>query len=386
MLNPTQKSRPGKLLPFKRFNRPAHEFGARWVDKNDNQVGVTEGATMCWAPRQPHRWHASNGQYEVVWPCRECGGCLQFYRRRHAERLHARYKDDPRRFSLVKFKVPTERQLSFVRMARRLKDASVEPPFFRYGPDWAGLLTTTPAVLREALTARGVEVRTIPVTKQKYRSAWDFVTSGMLISRVQYGENVKRLYGRGLPAADTQHWENIKLVDYEPYHRHLSARAWTSDGRRLLPPRVLDAGKIDRPLIRAITEWARTPEDIESSRSFMVRLMSRVEAQKAPKWIPKSEEECAHLRETYRRVAELSSRESLDADPNSESTPPLVRGGLHKISPVENERPPPEPVDGPWVPGPNGLPIHWMERERLDREKWKASRARSDEILSRRRK
>ena len=89
------------------------------------------------------------------------------------------------------------------------------------------------------------------------------------------------------------------------------------------------------------------------------------------------------MRQSYLRSAGVSARTTVIADPDSESTPPLFRGGLHKFSPVESERPPPDPVDGPWIKDSQGRTIHWTEREREDQKTREASRARNEDILAR---
>lgn len=70
---------------------PRAAFAATWRDDQGAVVGTTYGGTMCLWPRKPWRIRITREGFEHVIRCGECPGCLEFERRRLAERLHAKY-------------------------------------------------------------------------------------------------------------------------------------------------------------------------------------------------------------------------------------------------------------------------------------------------------
>ena len=70
----------------------AQAFAATWRKPETGEiVGTTWGGTMCWWPRRPWAMKFAGDGFEGIVRCGECPGCLEFDRRRLADRLHAKY-------------------------------------------------------------------------------------------------------------------------------------------------------------------------------------------------------------------------------------------------------------------------------------------------------
>jgi hypothetical protein len=346
----------------------ARDLAARWVRENGDEEALTDASTMCWFPRFPWRLRYTDGQYSGTLRCADCPGCRTHDQRSEAKRLYARYRDDPRRFTLLKFQVASELQRPYLRMVRRLKGAQVESQLFRYGADWAGLLTTTPALLREVFERRGVKVSTVPIINQKYRSSWDFVTSGMLIPRANYGANVKRIYGRGLGPRPKQSWLITRVSTYAHFNRSTSPRAFAADGCRLVPPRFWSFKKIAVAAVRQVERFARSVETALGIDSRIMALLPT--ATKDINVVASGKRLVADPQQAELHLQMLRERRATTAEsaPVSESVKPHLVGALHKIDPVDS---PPTPLQQPGTgerapPGP--VVEDWM-REQMEIDK-----------------
>ena len=257
-------------------------FAATWRDRDGEVVATTWGGTMCWFPRKPWRLRIAREGFEHVVRCGECPGCLEFERLRLADRLVARYgardgqltKKGHRRRArhpapaestrselfITRVYAPLERHAAICHALHRRRGLLLEAGYFRLGATSVGLITQTPRELAAALTQMGLKSRTERVRLSRGRRAWRALTAGLAVSRESYGEQTKRWYARGLPPADRQKWNVIKVGKYAPYDRWRGPRAWKQGNLVLVPPEVWAMRRVDRVALKKAMSMAATPE------------------------------------------------------------------------------------------------------------------------------
>jgi hypothetical protein len=379
MKHSSQKSTRGKLLRFPLIKGRRRDYGARWVDADGRELGVTNAETMCLAPRYPHRLRISNGQYDHVIRCGICPNCVELDRRRLAERFRRAYEkhDGPLFFVQFKADIPTQNRL--VRSARRARRLHVQSQLVRLGPGWAGLLVRDPHELEAWFAAREVETRTEPIRLKRGRRAFRRVAAGLAIARVRYGKNVNRYYGRGLPPVDKQSWSVERVDKYEPYDRATSPRAWTDDGRRLLPPLALSGKVIRLNAVRRIMEIPRSVDTYEAIEPWVRELIPKIAKPMDVVAVPKSAEECDRQRKIYQMVAKQEELRISDKVSASESTPPFFGGGLQNFSPIVEAQLRLKHVERMIDELLAGRAPPEIERERKDDEERRRQKAQRDE-------
>ena len=361
-------------------------FAATWRDRAGGVVCTTWGGTMCWFPRLGWRLRIAREGFSHIVRCGECPGCLEFERRRLADRLCAKYgahgeqltPDEHTRRRGADGKIATTRrrarrpphenrapgtaargqargELFIVRiyaalqqharlshMLHRRRGVRLEPGFYRLGATSFVVLCTVREQLLAVLRDLGLQSRVERVKFSRGRRAWRSVTAGIAVSRESYGEQTKRWYARGLPAADRQKWEVVKIGKYLPYDRWRAPRAWKSDNLVLVPPEVWRLRRVDRVALRKQMSLAATPELAAAIAQVVAAQSSQSPA-----------------------LASAKSQSDRPQAAPSKRLPPLVEvGGYVSSGQSQGEFwAAPLSDDDLAKPGASGDPV-WMERER----------------------
>ena len=264
----------------------AQAFAATWRRPETGEiVGTTWGGTMCWWPRRPWAMKFAGEGFEGPLPCGECPGCLEFTRRRLADRLQAKYdhngslKAKPERAGrsdpgvlegaptsalyTIRIWAPLADQARLTRQLHRRRGVELEPGFFRLGSRSFALLSREVTHIRAILRSLKLEHRIEPVRMSRRRRAWRVITAGVLVAREVYGAQVKRWYVPGLPPAEKQSWEVEKHAMEMPWRRASGARARRSGNVVLVPPEVWRLRPTERRLLRREYASATSPEGVE---------------------------------------------------------------------------------------------------------------------------
>jgi hypothetical protein len=339
-------------------------FAATWRDVDNQMVATTWGGTMCWFPRLPWRLRIAREGFEHVVRCGECPGCLEFERRRLADRLAQKYgAQDPRlgrkgirgrdgcpgdrkstrpELWIVRIYAPLERHAALAHALHRRRGLTLEPGFWRLGRSSFAVLGCVPLEIAAAVKQMGLRCRVERVRFSRGRRAWRSLTAGIAVSRAAYGEQTKRWYARGLPASDRKKWDVIKLSAYKPYSRWASPRAWKSGNLVLVPPEVWRMKRVDRVALRKSMSMAATPE-------LAAAVAQVLAAQSSQSAVMRSEK---------------SGFDRPQAAP-SKTIPPLIEEGGYRSSGQSQGEfwAPPRRDEDLDQPGASGDPV-WMERER----------------------
>ena len=260
----------------------AADHGATWRERGGDVVAATYGGTLCWFPRRPWRLRIADDQFQHVIRCGECPGCLEFDRRRLADRLVQAYHADRKELAAsssarvdarsplgrrtkgelfaVRVFCPVERHASLYHNLARRPLLDARRGFFRLGRGSFAFLTSRPGSVGDALKAARLKYRVERIRLSRGRRAWRSITAGILVAREAYGENLNRWYARGLPKADRRKWNVIKLSKYKPYDRRRSPRAWKRGDLFLVPPAYWTATRATRQAIRKTMAIATSPE------------------------------------------------------------------------------------------------------------------------------
>ncbi len=393
----------------------ARAFAATWRDSKDEIVATTWGGTMCWFPRKPWRLRIAHEGFEHVIRCRECPGCLEFERRRLADRLHAYFFTRPAshkkyavdswdgvkdqagggecstsesrssgsigsisavaaassttaptpgaagasstaatdeqleeaavldarswekrsrerpgnsvRLFLVRIYAPLARHAELSHKLHRCPSLELERGFARLGTGSFGIIARSKAHVPRALRRLGLEHRIELIKLGRGRRAWRAITAGIAVSRTAYGEQVKRWYFFGLPAAERETWDVIKMGKGSHYQRASSPRAWSHANLVLVPPELWRMRRIDRRQLLAYTAKASSPE----AAAFVTSLISHVtQARSMPSPViasskPRPSRE-AMMRQ-FEHVARVAEVARASEHPNDLTPSPLGGGG-----------------------------------------------------------
>lgn len=259
-------------------------FAATWRDERGEIVGTTFGGTMCMWPTKPWRIRFSGDGFEGVIRCGECPGCLEFDRRRLADRLVAKYgvgagrtgssrpdglpvaKSNTRPSSpalfVVRIFAPLDSHAALSRSLRRRRHLELEPGMYRLGASSFALVSREKSLLSQVLKRLGLKHRIEPLRLSRGRRAFRVLTAGLLVAREVYGEQRDRWYARGLPPADRQKWQVKKIGQYKSYSRSSSPRAWKNGRVVLVPPEVWQLRRTDRRALRGQLLRASDPEGV----------------------------------------------------------------------------------------------------------------------------
>ncbi len=344
---------------------PGDQFAATWRDSEDRVVSTTFGGTLCWYPVKPWRLRISRDGFEHVLRCRECPGCREFERRRLAGRLHTEYTagtaggaaagtgqaarsadtaaSTGSRLYMIRIWAPLGEHAALSRALHRSARLHLERGFYRLGTGSIAVLTRTRVCppLPRALAARAHRVE--PIRLSRRRRAWRPLTSGILVSREAYGEQVKRWYCRGLPQAERENWDVVRISDYRPYNRFVSPRAWSAGNLVLVPPEIWMGGRVDRRAFRQLASHATSPESASALASQVAKLAGTVAANLGLTARPKAALEIDHSREVALAMAK-ELRAKAGAEPTGQSSALPSEGGRYASS-DHSSGPDPPPFD-----------------------------------------
>jgi hypothetical protein len=324
-------------------------FAATWRTEQGAIVGTTFGGTMCLWPVKPWRIRFHRDGFEGVMRCRECPGCLEFDRRRMADRLHQKYgaqgeqlrrgsressrptenSDTPKapRLFVVRIWAPLEDHAAIAHRLHRRRALQLEPGMWRLGASSVGILTRDDCPIRALLRALGLKFRIEPLRLSRGRRAWRVLTAGLTVAREIYGEQRNRWYARGLPPAERQKWEVQKIGKYQSYDRARSPRAWTGRKLVLVPPEVWQLRRTDRRALRGQLLRASDPEGVARVMRLVSDAISsarnRFDVSAAPKALLSRD---AVVRQ-YDEFARRSAARSATAGSDSSITPTSEVGG-----------------------------------------------------------
>ena len=308
---------------------PGAAFAATWRNEQGAVVGTTYGGTMCLWPRKPWRIRITREGFEHVIRCGECPGCLEFERRRLADRLQSKYAPGGARgaepktgtgkldaenvasatFALfvVRIWAPLELHASIASKLHRRRGLGLEPGMWRLGASSFAILARSRVGLPEVLRALGYRFRIEPLRLKRGRRAWRVLTAGLIVAREIYGEQRNRFYARGLPKADRLKWEVKKIGKYDGYSRNASPRAWT--GRRvvLVPPDVWKLRPTVRRSLRGLLLRQSDPEGVRRVMGIVAGVSTdqarRFNVSAAAEGRPTREQVVQFYNETAKRVA-----------------------------------------------------------------------------------
>jgi hypothetical protein len=343
---------------------PGAAFAATWRDERGEVVGTTFGGTMCLWPRKPWRIRITNGDFEHVIRCGECPGCLEFERRRLAERLHRKYGLKPEELQkaspcpdrttggpdqkpcqqlfVIRIFAPIELHASIAHNLHRRRALELEPGMWRLGATSFAVLSRSRGGPPLILARMGLKFRIQPLRLSRGRRAFRVLTAGLLVAREIYGEQRNRFYARGLPKADRQKWEVSKIASYKGYSRNSSPRAWT--GRRvvLVPPDVWRLPRADRRHLRGLLLRAPDPEGVRRVMGLVADTL-RAHAERshviAP---PKAVLTREQVVSWYQQNAERRGRSTSTPAVASDITPSSKEGGYVSSGPKQGELMPEE--------------------------------------------
>src|SRR5271166_2960573 len=297
---------------------------------------------MCWFPRKPWRLRIEREGFEHVIRCSECPGCLEFERRRLADRFAARYGAKGGELFTVRVSAPLELHRELSDKLHRRRHLELEPGFARLGVGSFAILSRECVEVRRVLGELDLKHRVERVRLKRGRRAWRSLTAGIAVSRDSYGEHVKRFYFRGLPAAEREKWEIVKVGKYRTYDRLRSARAWKDGNLVLVPPEIWAMRRVDRVALRKSMSMAGSPELAVAIAQVLARVS-----------ITKPQTTTQLLRSPAKPVPSVSSK-----------TPTSEVGGYVSSPHLQDELWPKPASDEELLrPGPSG-DLLWMERER----------------------
>lgn len=355
------------------------EFAATWRNPKGEIVGSTFGGTMCWMPLKPWSLRISREGWTGIVPCGECPGCLEFYRRRLADRLNAKYSsaqrgkrtgikpcpevlNGPRDRSstslfLIRIYAPIEHHAALSRKLHRRRGLQLEPGFIRLGATSFAVLSHVKRLPPLSLRGEVLETRTEPIFLSRGRRAWRSATGGMLVAREAYGEQRNRWYIRGLPRAEKESWKVLSQSGEKGYSRSSDPRVWKSSKLVLVPPEVWRLGRGDRRTIRRDLGRASDPEAVGRVMAMVSALASRKSQSSliGPAARPVLTRE--QVLESYAMAARRSKAASGSERPLISPSPPSEGGGYISSVHIGGADPPggtSKPADfaglEPWKP------------------------------------
>jgi hypothetical protein len=396
----------------------ATAFAATWQTAAGDVVATTFGGTMCLDPVKPWRIRIARDGFEHVVRCGECPGCYEFERRRLADRLTAKYipgsasgagagtrrgrktvaaADGPIPcLYVIRIYAPEELHAVYSRRLHRRPSLQLERGFARLGTTSFAILARSRFAPLTALRRMGLKHRIETVKFSRGRRAWRPITAGLVVTRERYGPDLNRFYFRGLPAAEREKWEVIKVSKYQSYDRWRSPRAWSDRNLVLVPPQVWAMRRVDRRNYRKLMSTAATPElagalaalvlDIADSKSIVpVEKKGKLTPDQVRDWYKRMRDRSidrgtALANSSFSPTAEPSPglHDETRREPQSaefSSLPPLSEvGGYRSSEHDQGELLPKALTDQQLLePGPSGRP-RWVERQEGDLKRTQAAK------------
>jgi hypothetical protein len=344
-------------------------FAATWRNSENEIVGTTFGGTMCWMPLKPWSLRISRDDWSGIVPCGECPGCLEFYRRRLADRLKSKYsrQGGPREkdvgmatqrlgpraswrggpLYLVRIYAPIEHHAALSRKLHRRRGIELEPGFIRLGATSFAVLAHQKVLPPLYLAGVRLETRTEAIRLSRGRRAWRSATAGMLVAREAYGPDLNRFYMPGLPPAEKESWEVQTRSGANGYNRALSPRVWKRGNLVLVPPSVWALGRADRRTLRRDLGRQSSPEGIARVMAMVSEVLARRSQSSLLGPAARPVLNTDQVREFYSAMAKRVAQRASAAPSNSSSSLPSEgRGYVSSIHSGGIDPPEPVPIDG----------------------------------------
>jgi hypothetical protein len=354
-------------------------FAATWRDGQDQIVGATSSSTMCELRRNTWWMRISSEDFSAIVPCGECPGCLEFYRRRLADRLASKYQSsfagnaaasttgaragatraarhyDP--LYLIQIFAPIEQHAALSRKLHRRRGVELEPGFLRLDASSFAVLSRekflTPLLLRRLCLKHRVEA----IRLKRGRRAWRSATAGMLRARIEYGRETNRWYLRGLPPAERLSWAVDTHGGGKDYSRSGSPRAWKGDNLVLVPPEFWKLTRSQRRDLRSTFGGKSSPEGV----ARVMEIVDALAARKSQSLPNRPAGRPVLSREEVQRSYDMAAKRKVAAsvsEPTSISSPPPFLGGRLHSSVHSGDAGPPDPASRradfeglePWTP------------------------------------
>ena len=357
----------------------AQAFGATWRNQETGEVvGTTWGGTMCWWPRRPWAIRFAGDGYAGIVRCGECPGCLEFDRRRLADRLQRKYgaqaealgareggasrshgcyvTGSTTKLFVIRIWVPLVDHAALSHQLHRRRGLELEPGFFRLGSRSFALLSREVTHIKAILRSLKLEHRIEPVRMSRRRRAWRVITAGVLVAREVYGEQVKRWYAPGLPPAEKQSWEIEKHAMEKPWHRTSGARARRSGSVVLVPPEVWRLRPTERRLLCREYASATSPEGVERVMGLVAAALAGQTRQFNLIEPAEGRLSREQVQAWYQEMARKRKARTETPSPSGSNSPPSEGGGY--VSSVHSS--------GSDPPGESASEL--LERQRRERE------------------
>ena len=362
--------------------RTGGELAATWRNQAGEIVGSTFGGTMCWRPRKPWSLRIERDGDLMTVRCGECPGCMEFDRRRLADRLHAKYgASDPAgarsrdttnapgahapaavigTLYLHRIYAPRERHAALARKLRRRRGIELEPGFIRLGATSFAVIAHVKVLPPLYLGGVRVETRTETILLGRGRRAWRSATAGMVVAREVYGEQTNRFYIRGLPAAERQSWNVLTHAGAKGYSRARDPRVWQSANLVLVPPEVWSLRRDDRRTVRRDLGRASSPGEVARVMAAVRALAARTSQSLLPVSDKRGVLTMAQVKEHYARMAKRKKAGDVSPPPSNHPPLSLREGGyISSIRTTGAGPPDPKPPAADFIDMSPWRPLHF---------------------------
>jgi hypothetical protein len=265
----------------------------------------------------------------------------------------------------------------------RIAALELEPGMYRLGTTSFGVIARSRVLIPLYLRSRGLEHRVEPIRLRRGLRAWRKVTAGLLVAREAYGENVNRWYVHGLPAAEGENWDVVKVATYRAYSRWSSPRAWKQGNLTLVPPEVWRMRRIDRRKFAQMMSHAGSPESAHAVAQLVSQVAATVGTGSSTLTAPEGLSTREATQAWYREMARKKQARTTDSE-GSKDIPPLLREGGYSSSVHSHGELLPKILtdDELLAIGPSGKP-RWMEQEKATEGAWQQHEQRRRETARR---
>lgn len=180
--------------------------------------------------------------------CRWCPGCLEFERRRLAQRVHTHFSATEEKLWLVLIECPPHSTARVAAAVRRRRTVRWSSGFSRVSRSTVALIAAgAKPRLRACGSLSGCCVSVTAIRRSRGLRAWSNYTAGLLVTRDEWGEQTKRWYWRGLAPAEKESFDvstRVGLVARNPGCTQ-GIRA-VRDGVGLYPPEAWRPPRLNR--------------------------------------------------------------------------------------------------------------------------------------------
>jgi hypothetical protein len=246
---------------------------ATWRDTASGQVVcAVDGRTVCWSPRRPGCLRSRNEYGDHTLRCRDCPGCREFERRRLAGRLVEKYRDCSGELFIAYIRAPTSEHSGLRHNLSRRRGVRLESGLFRLGPDRFAVLCREREDLERACRSLHRPFTPSRVRLKRGRVAFSKLTSGLRVARAAFGAQVKRWYAKGLPPAEKERNEIVRLPYQRGYDPRRSPRAHSRNNQDLFPPGFWTEHEHDKRIVDRMLAHARDPESVSAVMAVVMPL------------------------------------------------------------------------------------------------------------------